>query len=278
MHRRLTGPLTIETVAIPIRNLPQSLTGCRIVQLSDFHFDGKRLSPDLLNAVIHQVNALDVDLVALTGDYVTTDPSPIFGLTPYLKRLQSRFGTVAVLGNHDNRDLGGRLTILRELRRAGVYPLWNGIATPLGDDLPIIGLADFWSREFAPAKVLDQLPGDRPRIVLSHNPDTAEILKSWRVDLQLSGHTHGGQIVLPILGAAPALAQTLRLSVLAKLPIPLPYLNRKCIKVVRHWEWASGLHRVGQNWLYVNRGLGTYAPGRFRCPPEISVLQLVNQG
>ena len=275
MHRLLTGPLTIETVTIPIQGLPRYLEGCRIVQLSDFHFDGKRLSLDLLKAVIYQVNTLNADLIALTGDYVTTDAAPIFGLTPYLSQLKSRYGTVAALGNHDNLTVGGRLTILRALEQAGICPLWNRIATPLGDSFPVVGLADWWSREFAPAKVMEQLPTRLPRLVLSHNPDTAEPLTQWRVDLQLSGHTHGGQIVLPILGRAPALAQTLRLSVLSKLPIPLPYFNRKCIKVVRHWEWASGLHRVGQNWLYVNRGLGTYAPGRFRCPPEVTLLQLV---
>jgi hypothetical protein len=79
--------------------------------------------------------------------------------------------------------------------------------------------------------------------------------------------------VLPGLGRVPALIQLTRSSVLSKLP--LPYLNRKCAKILHHWEWAEGLHRVGQNWLYVNRGLGTYAPGRFRCPPEVTLITLL---
>jgi uncharacterized protein len=275
MQPLFTGPLTVEKVTIPIGQLPDRLRGCKIVQLSDLHFDGERLSPHFLKYAIKQVNCLNADLVALTGDYVTTDASPIFALSPWLRQIKSRRGVVAVLGNHDNITLGGRQTILRELRRIGIQALWNEIATPLGPDFPIVGLADLWSREFAPGKVLDQLPPAMPRLVLSHNPDSARTLSDWRVDLQLSGHTHGGQIVLPLVGPVPALLQQLRLRRNLRRLLPVPYVNSKCIKVVRHWEWASGLHRVGQNLLYVNRGLGTYAPGRWGCTPEITVLTLV---
>ncbi|MEA5451332.1 metallophosphoesterase [Leptolyngbya sp. CCNP1308] len=271
MRPLLTGSLTVETVTVSICDLPQRLEGCRIVQLSDFHYDGQRLSPRLLQQVVDRVNELAPDLIALTGDYVTRDPTPIFDLVTYLSQMKSRFGTVAVLGNHDNITLEGRKIILRSLQQAGICALWNEIAYPLGDDLPVVGLADFWSREFHPAPLLNSLSSTQPRLVLSHNPDTAEFLAPWRVDLQLSGHTHGGQIVLPIIGPAAALIQSLRLSVLAKLP----YFKRNRFKVVRHWEWVSGLHRVGQNQLYVNRGLGSYAPGRLGCPPEVTLVELV---
>ncbi len=276
MRPLLTGPLTVETVTVSIRDLPERLEGCRIVQLSDFHFDGQRLSPGLLQQAIDRVNDLKPDLIALTGDYVTHDPAPIFTLATYLSQLKSRYGTVAVLGNHDNRTLGGRQTILRSLQQAGICTLWNNIAYPLGDDLPVVGLADFWSREFSAAhRVLTALPESQPRLVLSHNPDSAEDLARWRVDLQLSGHTHGGQVVLPGIGPVAALSQALRLSVLSKLPFDRPHRKRKRLKIVRHWEWVSGLHRVGANQLYVNRGLGSYAPGRLGCPPEITVVELV---
>ena len=276
MRPLFTGPLTLETVTVPIRDLPGRLEGCRIVQLSDFHFDGERLSLGLLRQAIDRVNSLKPDLIALTGDYVTNDPAPIFTLATYLSQLQSRYGTVAVLGNHDNRTLGGRRTILRSLQQAGIRALWNDIAYPLGDDLPVVGLADFWARDFCTARhVLNRLTESQPRLVLSHNPDSADFLAPWRVDLQLSGHTHGGQIVLPGIGPVPALTQGLRLAALTHLPFDLPYLKRKCLKIVRHWEWVSGLHRVGTNYLYVNRGLGSYAPGRLRCPPEVTVVKLV---
>lgn len=275
MRPFLIGSLTVERVTVPIANLPQRLEVCRIVQLSDFHYDGQRLSPRLLQQVVDRVNQLAPDLIALTGDYVTRDPAPIFELVTYLSQMKSRFGTVAVLGNHDNVTPEGRRTILRSLQQAGIFALWNDIAYPLGDDLPVVGLADFWSREFHPAPLLDSLSPTQPRLVLSHNPDTAELLAPWRVDLQLSGHTHGGQIVLPMIGPVAALTQSFKLSVLAKLPFDLPYLKRNCFKIVRHWEWVSGLHRVGQNQLYVNRGLGSYAPGRLGCPPEVTVVELV---
>ncbi|MGB3136495.1 MAG: metallophosphoesterase [Nodosilinea sp.] len=276
MRPLFTGPLTVEAVTVSVRDLPRRLEGCRIVQLSDFHFDGQRLSLGLLRQVVDRVNDLAPDLVALTGDYVTSDPAPIFTLAAHLSQLKSRCGTVAVLGNHDNVTLGGRRTVLRSLQQVGICTLWNDVAYPLGHDLPVVGLADFWSRDFYP-QLLDTLAPAQPRLVLSHNPDSAEFLAPWRVDLQLSGHTHGGQIVLPGIGPVPALTQSLRLSVLARLPfdIPLPYLRRRCLKVVRHWEWVSGLHHVGQNQLYVNRGLGSYAPGRLGCPPEITVVELV---
>ncbi|HSM80441.1 MAG TPA: metallophosphoesterase [Nodosilinea sp.] len=275
MRPLVVGPLTQTRVTVPIPGLVPRLEGCRIVQLSDFHYDGQRLSNRLLRQVVDQVNALQPDLIALTGDYVTRDPAPIFTLVDYLGQMQSRYGTVAVLGNHDNITVGGRHTIVRSLRQAGIAVLWNEIAYPLGAELPVVGLADFWSREFQPAPVLEALPPSQPRLVLSHNPDSAEVLSSWRVDLQLSGHTHGGQVVLPWVGPVPALTQALQLTALQHLPFDLPYLKRKCLRIVRHWEWVSGLHRVGANRLYVNRGLGTYAPGRLGCPPEITVVELV---
>jgi predicted MPP superfamily phosphohydrolase len=269
-----TGPLTVETLTVPLRNLPPRLVGCRIVQLSDFHYDGQRLSTRRLRQAIDTVNALRPDLIALTGDFVTHDPAAIFALAGHLGQLRSRCGTVAVLGNHDNLTLGGRRTILRSLHQANIFPLWNQTAYPLGPDLPVVGLAEYWSGEFDPAPLFNLLPSEQPRLALCHNPDSAADLAPWRVDLQLSGHTHGGQIVLPKIGPVPALTQRLRLAVLAQLPVDLPYLNRKCLKIVHHWEWASGLHRIGDNWLYVNRGLGTYAPGRWGCPPEVTVVEL----
>ncbi|HIK43889.1 MAG TPA: metallophosphoesterase [Leptolyngbyaceae cyanobacterium M65_K2018_010] len=267
------GPLTLETVTVPIRHLPARLEGCRVAQLSDFHYDGLRLPTPLLEAAIALVNQLEVDLVALTGDYVTHDAAPIFGLAAQLSHIRSRYGTVAVLGNHDNIRLGSRHTILGELNRAGIQALWNQVTYPLGEDFPIVGLADFWSRDFAPRSIFQALSSTVPRLVLSHNPDSAAALTPWRVDLQLSGHTHGGQIRLPGVGPLPALTQSLRHSVWSKLPLPSRY--RRCAKIVHHWEWAAGLHAVGSNRVYVNRGLGTYAPGRFRCPPEVTLLTLV---
>ncbi|MGI8935563.1 MAG: metallophosphoesterase, partial [Phormidesmis sp.] len=103
----------------------------------------------------------------------------------------------------------------------------------------------------------------------------AEPLASWRADLQLSGHTHGGQIYLPGLGSGPLVWKRFRQRVPRRVRNSIPFLSDRCFHVVRHWEWGRGLHRIGDNWLYVNRGLGTYPPGRLFCPPELTVLTLM---
>jgi len=103
MHPLLSGSLRVEAIPVAIAGLPPVLSGCRIVQLSDFHYDGRRLSEAMLSAAIAQTNAAQPDLVVLTGDYVTDDPSPIYPLSERLRRLRSRCGVIAVLGNHDLR-------------------------------------------------------------------------------------------------------------------------------------------------------------------------------
>ncbi|MBW4655561.1 MAG: metallophosphoesterase [Kaiparowitsia implicata GSE-PSE-MK54-09C] len=274
MHRLLTGDLQVEQVEIRIVDLPMALSGTRIVQLSDFHYDGLRLSNAMLEGAIAACTHANPHLVALTGDFVTDDPQPIWALAEALRGITRQHKTVAVLGNHDYAQPTAKDTITAALTQAGVQVLWNEIAYPLGEPFPVVGMADFWSREFHPERVFGQLDPAVPRLVLSHNPDSAEILAPWRVDLQLSGHTHGGQMDLPALGN-PFAAY---FGTAEKLPKPIrqwmPYMRQQCYKIVRHWEWAQGLHRVGSNQLYVNRGLGTYPPGRFRCPPEVTVLTL----
>ncbi|MBD2424811.1 metallophosphoesterase [Phormidium sp. FACHB-1136] len=271
------GPLTLETVTVPLRDLPPALEGCRIAQLSDFHYDGQRLAKPLLQAAIAQVNQLQPDLIALTGDFMTHSHAPMAELADHLSQLQSRCGVVAVLGNHDNHRPGNRATVLRELRRVGIQALWNQVVYPLGPDFPVVGLAEYWSRDFNPSVVFGTLASHLPRLVLAHQPDSADALTPWRVDLQLSGHTHGGQIVVPGLGIVPARLKGWYQG-MARL---LPWADSKTRKrkTIAHWEWAAGLHSVPHNraspgWIYVNRGLGTYAPGRWRCPPEVTLIRL----
>jgi uncharacterized protein len=273
MHWLLSGPLSIEKLTVKIADLPASLHGKKLVQMSDFHYDGLRLSDAMLERAIALSNQAEPDLVLLTGDYVTSSPQPIHQLALHLKNLQSRAGIYAVLGNHDICYQHSRAEITEAFNKIGVQVLWNEIAYPLGTELPLVGLADFYSSQFNPVAVMSQLDTATPRIVLSHNPDTAELLQTWRVDLQLSGHTHGGQIVIPGLG--PALLYYKK--IVGKIPIKLrrriPYLQRNKF-AVRHWEWAQGLHQLGNNQLYINRGLGTYLPGRLFCPPEVTVITL----
>jgi uncharacterized protein len=277
MHWLFTGHLRVDKITVKIADLPESLEGTKLVQLSDFHYDGMRLSEAMLAEAIALSNEAEPDLVVLTGDYVTDDPTPIYKLVQRLKYLESRSGIYAILGNHDIHYSHSKAEVTDAFTSIGVDVLWNQIAYPLGKELALVGLADYWSREFKPAQVINQIDSATPRIVLSHNPDTAKILQQWRVDLQLSGHTHGGHIVLP--GIGPVVFHYKKL--LKKLPKKLrrwvTLLLGDFSKVVQYWEWAQGFHQVGNNQLYVNRGLGTYRPGRLFCPPEVTVITLISK-
>ena len=274
MHWLFTGRLSVDKITVKIAGLSPNLQGLKLVQLSDFHYDGLRLSEAMLEEAIAATNEAEPDLIVLTGDYVTDDPTPIHQLASRLKYLQSRNGVYAVLGNHDIHYSHSQAEVTTAFTSIGVNVLWNEIAYPFGHELPIVGLADYWSKEFQPASVMNKLDPARPRIVLSHNPDTAKILEQWRVDLQLSGHTHGGHIVLPGLGPVVYHYKKLLKKFPKKLRRWVPLLLGDCSKVVRYWEWAQGFHQVADNQLYVNRGLGTYRPGRLFCPPEVTVITL----
>ncbi|AFY52708.1 putative phosphohydrolase [Rivularia sp. PCC 7116] len=274
MHWLLTGPLSVEKLVVKIEGLPASTKGTRIVQLSDLHYDGFRLSEEMLEQAIITSNKAEPDLVVLTGDYITDDPAPIYKLVKRLKKIKSRLGIYAVLGNHDIRHRTAKAEVIAALKSIDIKVLWNEIAYPLGKDLPLVGLAEYWSKEFNPASVMNQLDAAKPCIVLSHNPDTAQILQQWRVDLQLSGHSHGGQIVLPDVGPLVVYYKKFVRKIPKDVRQLIPFLRPDYVKVLRHWEWAQGFHKVGKNQLYVNRGLGTYLPGRLFCNPEVTVITL----
>jgi uncharacterized protein len=272
MHKIWSGSLSVEKLTIEISGLPAPLEGSRLVQLSDLHYDGLRLTDELLAEAIAISNQAQPDLIVLTGDYVTDSTAPMAALARSLQQLQSRLGTYAILGNHDHYRPGFRSTVTEALTQAGIHVLWNQIAYPWGSEFPIVGLADSWSRDFAPAPVFAKIPAAVPRLVLSHNPDTAASLQKWRVDLQLSGHTHGGQIVVPGLGPVASWLDRGKRYLPSSLRRRLPIGSQQ---IVRHWEWSEGFHVLGNNQLYVNRGLGTYAPGRLFCPPEVTLITLI---
>ena len=267
--------LNIEKITIPITGVPHSLNQVKIIQLSDFHYDGISLSTSLLMKAIQLSNAEKPDLILLTGDYITNSTNSVNKLASQLNLLTSKKGVYAVLGNHDTLHENEKKFITQAFSYVDIKVLCNEIAYPLGEYLPIVGLADYWSQEFNPEAVMQKLSPSQPRLVLSHNPDTASILKKWRVDLQLSGHTHGGQIIIPGFGPCLMLFQKIHKRIPRKLQRYFP-LAKYSLSIVKNWKWGLGLHSIGKNKLYVNRGLGTYSPGRFFCSPELTIITLIN--
>ncbi len=245
-----SGQPVIERVQIPIKNLKPALEGFRIVLLSDFH-----LYPFTKLEVIQRAFALTTslkpDLILLGGDYVTREAEAIFELVPVLSSLNAKHGVLTIIGNHDIwTDLTAIKTGLQEAR----IPVLNNQGFTLsahGARLYLAGLDDGWSGRPDLQAALADWPGDIPIIVAAHEPDLAdEISLDGRVSLQLSGHSHGGQIRLPGIGA-----------------IILPYLGRK---------YDLGLYKVKGMWLYTNRGIGMVTePVRFNCPPEVTEITLL---
>ena len=241
--------LTFEQVQVPIAGLHSALDGFKIVQLSDIHF--LPFTPLMLvEKAIAIVGSRNPDLVVLTGDFVTHDPDTIFGIVAALGKLNATYGLFAVLGNHDVRT-GARI-VRQGLEEAGITILHNrGFTFNVGQgQLNLAGVDDcIWGHPDIKA-ALDNLSSHAPTLLLAHEPDVIDdFSKAGPIALQLSGHTHGGQVRLPLLGT----------------PV-LPKLGEKYIE---------GLHRVNGSWVYTNRGLGMVSmPIRFNCPPEITEITL----
>ncbi|MCA9969799.1 MAG: metallophosphoesterase [Anaerolineales bacterium] len=241
--------LVVERVAIPIAGLPADLDGLKIVQLSDLHLHPHTQLAQIERAVA-LANAEAPDVVALTGDYILQRIGSMRALTPVLRQLRARLGVFAVLGNHDAIK-GPRLT-RAALAAAGIPLLVNaGVCLPVGAAaLYVAGLDDgSWGWPDLDA-ALAEAPAGAPVVLLMHEPDFADMAAAdGRVALQLSGHTHGGQVRLPGVG-----------------PLVLPKNGRK---------YHTGLYRVGSMWVYTTRGVGVNnMPVRLFCPPEVTVLTL----
>jgi predicted MPP superfamily phosphohydrolase len=246
-----TNTPVLERVEIPIRNLHPALEGFTIVQLSDIHLQ-PFTRPELVQKAVEMSNQLKPDLVVLTGDYVWRDQDAVFELTPILSGLNARQGVYSVLGNHD-LWLDVDVT-LRAFEEAHLPMLINqGVEIREGKgSFYLAGMDDGWSGQPDLKMALEKAPTGLPIVLLLHEPDLVdETSLDPRIALQLSGHTHGGQVLLP-----------------GRPPIFTPTLGK---------IYNQGLFKVNETWLYTNRGLGVISvPLRFNCPPEVTLLTLTS--
>jgi uncharacterized protein len=255
VYVRRVEPEDVEVVPVSLvlPRLDAVFDGYRIAQISDIHADGW-MTPGRVLSLVNLVNAEAPDLVAITGDFATYSRFRSLirhasRLVVPLRRLQATDGVVAVLGNHDHKT--DARTVRRVLAASGVIELHNAVLTLLrgGESLYLCGVDDL--KEGAPRldRALEGLSEEGAAVLLAHEPDFAdESAATGRFDLQLSGHSHGGQVGMPLL----------------RYPF-LPKLSRK---------YPTGLYRVGDMSLYTNRGLGAHPRFRFNCRPEITVFTL----
>jgi len=265
LYSRYVEPywVAVERVALTLPRLAPPFDGYRIVHISDFHLDGW-MTPERLERVVDLVNEQEPDLVAITGDFVAVSVDYISGLSGPLRRLRAADGVVAVLGNHDHMNDAG--AVRRALSSAGVVDVSNGFYTLHRDGaaLHVCGVDSVMEGYDRLEEVLEALDDAEPgcAILLAHEPDFADkTAATGRFDLQLSGHSHGGQVRIPFL----------------KTPYVVPLLSRLGFSFVPPliYEYPSGLYEVGEMYQYTNRGLGViYARFRLNSRPEITVLTL----
>jgi len=244
----------VNRYRIHVPRLPAAFAGLTVAHLTDLHL-GLLQPLALLERLVERVNALGVDLIVCTGDYVheRNGTAQIDTIWPLLARLSSPLGVYSVLGNHDHWADTNRSLAWLERTGQGI----RGRAVPLergGARLWLAGAGDQWEDPLSLDDILEDVPEEDCRIVLAHNPDTADTPHSARVDLMLSGHTHGGQVEIPFIGA----------------PI-VPVENK---------SYTRGLVRSRKGELiFISRGIGwAVLPLRFNCPPEVALLELVPAG
>ncbi len=241
-HRIQTHALEARVVPLPL-GLQQPL---RVAALGDLHFD-PLYEEAYFARVVDDLNELDADLIVYTGDFVTHSTTRMRDLAALLARGSARFGSYATLGNHDHWS--GAAAVTSALEDHGIRVLRNAsVPLPGTENAYLSSLDSYWAGNPDPS-ILARTPTGSRHVLLVHEPDPFATLDDPRIKLQVSGHTHGGQIRAPLIGA-----------------LRLPKWGR---------NYQEGLYAQDDRHLYVNRGVGTISPHvRFRCPPEITLFEL----
>lgn len=245
----------VETIQLKLPRLSRRFSGIRLAQISDIHIGGW-MNVERFQNVADLIVAEKPEVLLITGDFVIgrdigrISEEELNGLMAELSRLSALFPAFAVLGNHDYwTDVD---TVRNLMKVSGITDLTNTVCTLQreGANLHICGVDDIWEGDARLDEVVARLEDDSAAILLAHEPDFADTsAATGKFDLQLSGHTHGGQVILPLIG-----------------PPILPYLGRK---------YPMGLYKIQEMFQYTNRDVGmARLPLRINCPPEITIFVL----
>jgi len=243
-------PVEVKRVAVRLKKLPESLSGLRLVQLTDMHV-GLTIGGDFVEDVVRKVNALEPDIVAITGDLIDGSVDDLGHAVAPLGEIRAKLGTYFVTGNHEYYS--GADSWLAFLRGIGIRVLRNEHVelTKNGAAIHVAGVDDWTAHQFGNGHGADMgraLGGrdvSKPVVLLAHQPVHFDEARAHGVDLQISGHTHGGQI------------------------FPFGFLTRLA------QPFLSGLHERGDSQIYVSSGTGYWGPPmRIAAPAEITLIEL----
>jgi hypothetical protein len=236
-------------VDIFLRRLRPAHDGLRIVHLTDIHH-GLYTPLEEVQRAVQLANDLCPDMVAITGDFVTLSPAYIAPMARSLGRLQARLGVFAVLGNHDFHVDPDEITRALAAQRIRVLRNSHFALNFGGATLWVIGVDDIWWRAANLPAAMLHVPARDTRILLCHNPRGIRRAAARGIDLVLSGHTHGGQVCLPVVGSIYGRSKFGR-------------------------RFIEGWNRLDGTQIYINRGIGkVVVPIRVGCPAEIACLRL----
>ena len=239
-----------------VRLSPSGGAPLKLLHLSDFHAS-EDVSLEFIAQAVKRGLELQPDLICLTGDFISWRYAAFDRYSEILKPLTDAAPTFATLGNHD----GGRwvgaagysdTSLVRQMLERARIELLHNRSTSIqvrGRHLNLVGVGDLWAEEIDTTAAFAGVKASGSTILLSHNPDSKEMLRSQRWDLMLCGHTHGGQCDLVFFGTPFA-----------------PVVDKRFVK---------GLHSWNDRWIHITKGVGNLHGMRFNCRPEVSLLTLV---
>lgn len=247
--------LIVHEEDLPIPNWNAKLDGFKVVAISDIHGGANYITEEKIREIVELTNAQNPDLIVLLGDYVSQKKGtrgellkmPIETIADNLQGFKAKYGVYAIIGNHD--WWYDEKKVRAEIERVGIKVLENEVApVQVGDEMVWLwGIEDYWKKRRVPTDALDEIPSKENIIAITHNPDS--LLKTpAKISLMMAGHSHGGQVKIPLYGA-------------------IPFVNDP--------RFMAGKAVVDGKHVFVTTGVGCSGPQfRFRVPPEIAVLNL----